>query len=350
NVYSLTVYDNKLIAGGNFTLAGGSSADHIAAWDGASWSSLGSGVDNSPRGYTVYNNDLIVGGEFTTAGGISANYVAVWDGASWSTLGTGMNSVVRSFNYYDGKLIAGGDFTQADGNSANYVAAWDGADWTSLSLDMDDRIFSLGLYNGNLVAGGNFIDAGSSSTNYLALWNGEDWFPLGSGVNLGVRATTIYQNKLIVGGYFLTAGGKTAIRIAQWDKPARIAVTNTDNDGDGSLRWAIDNPNYNPDPDTIEFYVSGEIQLITPLSSITDDGLVFLGSSAPGGAHSVILDGSGLSKSLNSGLVIQGSNCTVEGLTITGFPGNGIEVTGGSAIENSITNNLIYGNGLLGID
>ena len=40
----------------------------------------------------------------------------------------------------------------------------------------------------------------------------------------------------------------------------------------------------------------------------------------------------------------------MEGLVITGFPGNGIEVTGGSAIQNTITNNLIYDNGLLGID
>jgi len=31
-VISVTVYDNKLIAGGHFTTAGGTSANHIAAW------------------------------------------------------------------------------------------------------------------------------------------------------------------------------------------------------------------------------------------------------------------------------------------------------------------------------
>ncbi|MBN2227120.1 MAG: hypothetical protein JW763_07115 [candidate division Zixibacteria bacterium] len=40
-VGALTVYDGKLIAGGDFTLAGGISASHIAAWNGSSWASLG---------------------------------------------------------------------------------------------------------------------------------------------------------------------------------------------------------------------------------------------------------------------------------------------------------------------
>jgi hypothetical protein len=31
-VYALTVYDNKLISGGNFTTAGGLNVNHIAAW------------------------------------------------------------------------------------------------------------------------------------------------------------------------------------------------------------------------------------------------------------------------------------------------------------------------------
>ncbi len=56
-----------------------------------------------------------------------------------------------------------------------------------------------------------------------------------------------------------------------------------------------------------------------------------------------------LGKSTGSGLRIQSSYNTIEGLTIRNFPGNGIEVTG-SAHNNTISNNLIYNNGLLGID
>jgi len=34
--------------------------------------------------FTVYDGKLIVGGDFTTAGGIEANHIAAWDGSSWS--------------------------------------------------------------------------------------------------------------------------------------------------------------------------------------------------------------------------------------------------------------------------
>ena len=47
------------------------------------WSALGSGMD----GYDVYalavdaSGNLYAGGNFTTAGGVSANRIAKWDGA-----------------------------------------------------------------------------------------------------------------------------------------------------------------------------------------------------------------------------------------------------------------------------
>ena len=36
---------------------------------------------------SVYGPDLIAGGEFTQAGGIPASYIARWNGSSWSRLG-----------------------------------------------------------------------------------------------------------------------------------------------------------------------------------------------------------------------------------------------------------------------
>jgi hypothetical protein len=59
------------------------------------WSPLGSGMGGDhPYVYalTVYDNKLIAGGYFTTAGGVAANYIAAWDPATagWSPLGSGM--------------------------------------------------------------------------------------------------------------------------------------------------------------------------------------------------------------------------------------------------------------------
>lgn len=64
-VLSATVYDGQLVVGGYFD----SSAGNIAAWNGTSWSALGSGV-GGPEGpmsrdvnaLTVYDGQLIAGG------------------------------------------------------------------------------------------------------------------------------------------------------------------------------------------------------------------------------------------------------------------------------------------------
>ena len=36
---------------------------------------------------TVYNGQLVAGGNFTTAGGVACNRIACWDGTSWQTPG-----------------------------------------------------------------------------------------------------------------------------------------------------------------------------------------------------------------------------------------------------------------------
>lgn len=124
SIMVFTVYDNKLIAGGVFTTAGGVSANRVADWDGTSWAPLGTGINNRVNDLTVYDNKLIAGGYYTTAGGVSANRVAAWDGTSWAPLGTGMNNDVWTLTVYDNKLIAGGWFTTAGGDSAKYIAEW----------------------------------------------------------------------------------------------------------------------------------------------------------------------------------------------------------------------------------
>ena len=55
--------------GGNFTTPGGSLANHIAKWDGSSWTALGSGLNRYVGALTVSGSDLYAGGSFTTAGG-----------------------------------------------------------------------------------------------------------------------------------------------------------------------------------------------------------------------------------------------------------------------------------------
>lgn len=53
------------------------------------------------------SGDIVAGGDFTTAGGVPASRIARWDGASWSALGTGMNDSVYALSVLPtGDLVA----------------------------------------------------------------------------------------------------------------------------------------------------------------------------------------------------------------------------------------------------
>jgi hypothetical protein len=90
-------------------------------WNGSSWSALGSGMNDTVYALAFKSGNLYAGGEFTTAGGNSANYIAMWDGSSWSALGSGLDGNVDALAIdSNGNLYAGGLFT----SPGNHIAAW----------------------------------------------------------------------------------------------------------------------------------------------------------------------------------------------------------------------------------
>ncbi len=237
SVRALTVFRGELIAGGDFTQAGDSSASRIACWDGSAWHPLGSGVDGEVRALIVHDGALVAGGAFTRAGDADASHVARWDGASWHPLGAGMNAEVDAFAIHSGRLIAGGLFTRAGEIDASYLAQWDGSRWVPLATGTDGQVLSLGLYKGALVAGGRFSEAGGDTARCIAAWDGDAWHPLGKGIGLapeafpfaGVAALAESDGDLIAGGFFMQAGGAWASNIARWDGSAWHAMGGTDN-------------------------------------------------------------------------------------------------------------------------
>ena len=101
------------------------------------WSSLGTGSSNGVSGGGVFalavvGNEVVVGGEFTQAGGVSANGVARFNTQTntWSALGTGssngVNSNVFALAVVGNEVVVGGFFTSAGGVSANRVARFNG--------------------------------------------------------------------------------------------------------------------------------------------------------------------------------------------------------------------------------
>lgn len=209
----------NMYIGGSFTKVGGMDADRIARWDGTTWSTLGSGMDNTV--YTLYwdGNHLYAGGDFNTAGDVPASRIARWDGANWSPLSTGMSAAVYTLAMDgSGNLYAGGTFLTAGGTTVNRIARWDGADWFALGSGMSSSVYSLVFEpSGQLYAGGSFYTAGGVTVNRIARWDGNSWMPLGSGLNSTVYTLAWRNSQLYAGGAFTQSGRVTLNYIGRWN-------------------------------------------------------------------------------------------------------------------------------------
>lgn len=71
-------------------------------WNNARWEGIGIGFDNGVTALPVDSqNRLIAGGCFSSAGGITANGLARWDGQTWSAI------IDRNIDHANFLLIAG---------------------------------------------------------------------------------------------------------------------------------------------------------------------------------------------------------------------------------------------------
>ena len=115
--------------------------------------------------------------------------------------------------------------------------------------------------------------------------------------------------------------------------------------GTGTLRQAIVDANANAGADTINFNIAGApphtITPLSPLPQITE-AVTINGTSQPDFSGTPVVEISGLNAGISDGLNINASSCTVRGLIINRFSGNGI--TGGNGIFILGTGNIIEGN------
>jgi hypothetical protein len=136
-----------------------------------------------------------------------------------------------------------------------------------------------------------------------------------------------------------TQSATSVIRSGPW------LVTNTNDSGDGSLRWAIEQANADPGLDGIAFAIPGAgVQTIapaSPLPAITDP-LFLDGTTQPGYAGTPLIELSGQAAGTADGLTITGSGTTVRGLAIDDFAsGAAIVLSGSSASGNVIASNVL---------
>jgi hypothetical protein len=124
SVLALAVSGNDVYAAGTFNAAGDIPAQHLARWNGSSWSSLGMGTDGFVANLAVSDNALYALGDFASADGVPATSIARWDGNNWTALGSGLQrngstlssglAVIGNILYVSGPFItAGGKFSPA---------------------------------------------------------------------------------------------------------------------------------------------------------------------------------------------------------------------------------------------
>src|SRR5207237_6626432 len=101
---------------------------------------------------------LVAGGQFTTAGGASTNHVAEWSEnanaafppPAWSALGNGFNDTVNCVERFNNLTIAGGQLTASGTTTLNHIAQWNGTTWAPLGSGLDGPCFALKVSNGKL--------------------------------------------------------------------------------------------------------------------------------------------------------------------------------------------------------
>lgn len=164
-VFSLAIFNGNIVAGGRFgNIPGG--LNNVALWDG-NWTKLGQeGAVNikfttpnpgdGVHALVVYNDQLIAGGQFlstmsdTAPGQYKTQHIAKWDGEHWSSLGNGIGvqagNGIYSLMAFNNDLLAGGQFTRMDNKSINLLAKWDGTQWTSLGHPASGAIRAMNIY------------------------------------------------------------------------------------------------------------------------------------------------------------------------------------------------------------
>jgi hypothetical protein len=217
---------------------------HVAKWDGAKWTVIGSmNADGQVYALAFSDGFLYAGGAFTNVDGLNASHTARWDGTRWSVLGNGVAGTVRSMSVSGTTLYAGGFFMQADGAPANHVAKWDGTNWSALGDGINSAVYSVAASGNDVYVGGTFTMAGGRGTTNIAKWDGSNWSPLGNGVGdaapgSGVATILVHGALIYVGGTFNSAGSVSATNFAGWDGSTWTGYGSGVGDSNSTL-WTI---------------------------------------------------------------------------------------------------------------
>jgi len=146
SVLAVTNHNGRIVASRAYA-EDNISVNDVVSRDAGTWTALGR-FTGDIRDLTSYNGLLIAGGQFGQVDSLAVNHVAAWNGGSWSALSgpsaAGTNGDVFALTAHQGYLIVGGSFNQAGGQPAANIARWNGSAWSALpGGGPDGTVFSL---------------------------------------------------------------------------------------------------------------------------------------------------------------------------------------------------------------
>ncbi len=241
----------KLYLAGRFRTVAGVNVWNVARWNGASWSSVRTGVGEGAldQGVSLLTvSDDGSGPSLYAAGNVVGSFplqtygILRWDGSSWLPVGgSGLGhgrwftlsspTEVQAVGVFDdgsgSDLVAAGTFESAGTAGVFGVARWDGSAWSGFGASGQGTgsIESLRYLDDGtgpaLYAGGGFGAAGAVAAGRVARWNGSGWDALGSGMDFSVTGFEVFDDgsglALYAHGRFTKADGIPTGGMARWD-------------------------------------------------------------------------------------------------------------------------------------
>lgn len=188
----------RLYVGGNFTYVDSTlAANNIGYVTEAAytytWHSMGAGVNGTVYAITMYDNKIFAGGTFSMAGGSAASNIAYWDGTGWNAAGC-LNGTVKELEVFNGTLYAAGNFTSCNNTVPANFAQWTGTAWQSIP-GITGTVNTMEALDTMLLIGGNFT-FGNTGKN-AAKWNSTIGFqPFGNNITHEVNDFGVFQDSL----------------------------------------------------------------------------------------------------------------------------------------------------------
>ena len=190
-IKSVCVYDGDLYAGGTFTKIGGVEATHLGRWTGTQWESTGLpvtawNISAGVNAISVFDGKLIVGGNTTPERAYE------WDGTAWSRLGQRLEAPPLCFQSYNGSLFAGTDGLFRSTDVGRGLTEYRGGSWNSVGVGFDIGLATIESYSGKLILGGQMNQIAGVTTGPIAQWNGATWS--GHGMNAPTRVLEVRES------------------------------------------------------------------------------------------------------------------------------------------------------------